>query len=239
MDAQQRRAGEGPVQVDLEQRFDRTETQRPDVEAFERSRCDGTFEVGPAVVGGHSAGEQQRDRLGHPAQRERQCIDRRAVEPLDVVDGDDGAVAGRAAPARRAWPRRGLAGRFRSSASASSNAASIARRRGGECDSSTASTTPSNRSPIPAKASPCFACVGRDTTPVTRADAPRRRPSARGSTSRRRPRLRGRAHASRAARHRGTRGASGARPSDQRCRAASPPRSREADPHGAPIPRRD
>ena len=74
MDAQQRRAGEGPVQVDLEQRFDRTETQRPDVEAFERSRCDGTFEVGPAVVGGHSAGEQQRDRLGHPAQRDTNAL---------------------------------------------------------------------------------------------------------------------------------------------------------------------
>ena len=148
-------ASEDPVELRPEQFLHCAEAQRADINALERVGCHGAFEFGRACAALEPPSEHQQDWGAEPPTRERQSTRRRAVEPLDVVDGDDD----RAGSGRQ---REGVADCDAEGARVDAVPRFAEQKRrlqgpptGGDSDGRTSSTMSSKRSPSPAKASCC------------------------------------------------------------------------------------
>jgi hypothetical protein len=89
VDLEQRRPREHPPEAIAQQDLDRSETERPQVNPSHGGVHERQLEWRAYAVADVATGEEcKRRRLDAP-DGERQSVERRPIEPLDVVDRDD------------------------------------------------------------------------------------------------------------------------------------------------------
>jgi len=95
MDSQKRRTREDPVEPFAKKRLDRSYAERPDPDALDPVGTERHLELGRDDALCNAAREQDARRRLEPPERERERALRGAIEPLDIVDGDEGRLVGR------------------------------------------------------------------------------------------------------------------------------------------------
>ena len=96
MDAEQCLAREGPAEPVAQQPMERADAERPHRQPLDALRTERLLESRLLRSVDEPPGEQQEHVVrGEPSQRERECVRRRVVEPLNVVDREEkGRVLG-------------------------------------------------------------------------------------------------------------------------------------------------
>ena len=195
VDAEQRLAGERPAEPVPQEPMERADAERPHRQAPDGLRAERPLESRRLLRRRAPPGEQQAHGLAPSrAERERQRVRRRGIEPLEIVDRDEERpVLARATAARCESRSRARADRPRSSAASSRRSAtSSARRLGAAAPAGPRRGRP--RTDRPAQREPGRARLRPVATRARAipARAHARRPQARASTSRSPPRPRAR-----------------------------------------------